>query len=79
MTREKADIIAEQWNEQESKHTETYRSHAEATGEDDCSRVEIRFHDDFFCDVERLSAYAVAFGAMAFVSIHDGKLVAVLN
>lgn len=79
MTRELADIIAEQWNGQESNHTETYRSHAEATGEDDCSRVEIRFHDDFFCDVERLSAYAVAFGAMAFVSIHDGKLVAVLN
>lgn len=79
MTREKADTIAMQWNEQESIHNELYRSHAEATGEDDSSRVEIRFHDDFFCDVERLSAYAVAFGAMAFVSIHDGKLVAVLN
>lgn len=79
MTREKADIIAAQWNEQESNHTETYRSHAEATGEDDCSRVEIKYHDDFFCDIENLSAYAVAFRCYAFVSIYDGKLVAVLT
>lgn len=79
MTREKAIAIAAQWNEGEAKHDASCRSHAEVTGEDDCSRVEINQHDNFFCDIEKLSAYAVTFETLAFVSIYDGKLVAVLT